>query len=455
MAVIGAVLHDPDQLAVVTELLQPDDFYHRMHRQVYAAIVRLYERDEVPDLVTVCAELRRTDELDDLGGVAQVSSIVNATVHIFNADKYATIVAQVADERRIYDAWSQALADIHGSDASQALATLAAVKARFQIVEERILTRTNAQQQQIVSLADLADMDLPEPNWAVEGILPEGFTLLAGDPKVGKSWMALQLGLSVAFGGPVFGTLAPANRGDVLGLFLEDSLRRIRDRSQVFLAPDETLPRNFDVFVEPLTMDAGGLAFLENWLRAHAQARLIMIDTVQRFRGFTSSGDGNMYSEDYEAMAKIQHLALSHHVAIVGLHHLNKTETSSPLRQISGSMGIAGGVDNTWILKRDSDQETGTLYLTGRDIDEATYALTFDKSSCQWRSLGSAREYSANQGERNILEYLHAQPWAVTPAQLARELNVKGDTMRSSLSRMLTKKLVTRDADGKYSALVY
>ena len=454
MATLGAILGDPDNIPLALGIVQPDDFYIERHRLMYAAIIRLYERDQPADLVTLVDELRTAGELDDAGGQATVSSVVNHTPHIFRVEQYARIVAKTADRRRALDIWSQSLKDLAASDADP-LTAMGRVMERYKEAQDRILSREGESLRQVVSLADLESLELPEPNWAVEGLLPEGFTLLAGDPKIGKSWMAMSLGLSVAFGGPVFGTLAPSIKGAVLGLFLEDSLRRIRDRSQMLLAPDDHLPSNFDVFVEPITLETGGLVFLENWLRAHADARLIIIDTVQRFRGFGGSGDGNMYAEDYEAMTKIQHLAISHHVAIVGLHHLNKSETSSPVRQISGSMGVAGGVDNTWILKRDADQDTGSLYMTGRDIDENTYALVFDKTLCQWKSLGLARDYAANESEKAVLAYLHTCGRPAGPSELAQALGVNQGTMRSNLSRMLGKKLVACDENRKYSALVY
>src|SRR5689334_10757709 len=60
-----------------------------------------------------------------------------------------------------------------------------------------------AEQIEEFSAADLLAADLPEPRWAVEGVLPEGLNLLAGKPKLGKSWLALNIGIAVATGGTV------------------------------------------------------------------------------------------------------------------------------------------------------------------------------------------------------------------------------------------------------------
>ena len=70
--------------------------------------------------------------------------------------------------------------------------------------------------------------EFPEPVWAVPGILPVGLTLLAGAPKVGKSWLALQFAQAVASGGEVFGQ--HVEKGAVLYMALEDSGRRLQER---------------------------------------------------------------------------------------------------------------------------------------------------------------------------------------------------------------------------------
>lgn len=71
--------------------------------------------------------------------------------------------------------------------------------------------------------------NFPEPKWAVPGILAEGVSLLAGPPKVGKSWLSLGLALAVAAGGQAFDSV-PVQGGPVLYLALEDTPRRLQTR---------------------------------------------------------------------------------------------------------------------------------------------------------------------------------------------------------------------------------
>jgi hypothetical protein len=90
--------------------------------------------------------------------------------------------------------------------------------------------------------ADLMALELPPMRWAVPGVVPEGVTLLAGKPKVGKSWFTLGHGVATAAGGVALGT-KPVEQGEVLYLALEDNRRRLQGRLAKILAGGAT-PRS-------------------------------------------------------------------------------------------------------------------------------------------------------------------------------------------------------------------
>src|SRR5205807_6101859 len=98
---------------------------------------------------------------------------------------------------------------------------------------------------EIFSLRELLSWDLPPTRWAIPEILPEGLTLLAGKPKLGKSWLALSAALSIACGGVALGT-QPVIRGDVLYLALEDNARRLQARTRRLLASIQSVPNGID-----------------------------------------------------------------------------------------------------------------------------------------------------------------------------------------------------------------
>src|SRR5215218_1452231 len=83
--------------------------------------------------------------------------------------------------------------------------------------------------------ADLMALELPEVRWAVPGIVPEGVTLLAGKPKLGKSWLTLDLGVAISTGRVALGTKR-VEQGECLYLALEDNRRRLQTRLHKLLS---------------------------------------------------------------------------------------------------------------------------------------------------------------------------------------------------------------------------
>lgn len=148
-----------------------------------------------------------------------------------------------------------------------------------------------------MTAAQLMALDIPETRWVVEGLLPEGLSLLCGKPKVGKSWMCLDLALTAAMGGRALGSF-PVTEGRVLYLALEDSVRRLRQRL-LELRKETTGPENLHFCTSWDRLPNGGLDRLRDWLAGHPDTRLIVIDTLARIRELTR-GRQAAYEMDYE-----------------------------------------------------------------------------------------------------------------------------------------------------------
>src|SRR5262249_3528333 len=134
--------------------------------------------------------------------------------------------------------------------------------------------------------AELVAAEFPEPRWAVPGIIPEGASLLAGGPKLGKSWLMLNLAIAVASGGRALGRIR-VDKGDVLYLPLEDTARRLRDRLIAILG-NEPPPDGLTLELECPRLPDGGADHIEAWIAEHPAARLIIIDVLVRVRGKVS-----------------------------------------------------------------------------------------------------------------------------------------------------------------------
>jgi hypothetical protein len=286
----------------------------------------------------------------------------------------------------------------------------------------------------VFTAEQLMAMELPEVKWVVPDILPEGVTLLAGKPKMGKSWMAYGLAVAVASGGVALGT-KHVERGEVLYLALEDNHRRLQKRLKVLLG-DSAAPAGLNMHIKWPTLDDGGAAALHRWLRDHPDTRLVVVDTLKKVRPRTN-GQRGMYDVDYEALEPLLPLAAEHGVAILVVHHLRKMDADDPMDAISGSTGLTGGVDGILVLKRDRIAADAFLLVDGRDIEEpAELALKWDRNLASWAIAGSAEDFRLSEGRREIVELLGNAEEPMSARDVAIAIG-KGDTKGYDATRQM------------------
>jgi AAA domain len=238
-----------------------------------------------------------------------------------------------------------------------------------------------------IKASELLKKVLPEHRWAVRGVLAEGLGLLVGRPKIGKSWLALNLAVAISSGGRALGQI-PVEAGDVLYLALEDNERRLKSRLMAILG-DEPCPDRLTLSTSWPKLDQNGLQWLEAWAEKHPQGRLIIIDTLQRVRP-AASRNGSLYADDYSALSGLQGMAGRRGLTILVLHHTRKATADDPLETISGTQGLGGAADSVLVLKRDRTHRDATLFVTGRDVEETELTLRWDAMRAAWSLLGDA-----------------------------------------------------------------
>ena len=198
-------------------------------------------------------------------------------------------------------------------------------------------------------------------SFIVEELLPQGLHLLAGAPKIGKSWLALWLCLCTAQGKPLWNfSTKPC---EVLYFCLEDSFQRIQSR--LFDLTEDAPPSlHFAVMAEQL--HSGLVDQIEQFLSEHPATGLVVIDTLQRIR--TAGNEITPYASDYRDIGVLKALADRHRIAILLIHHLRKRNDDDPMNMISGTTGLSGATDSNFVLRKSKRGEnTATLYCTGRD----------------------------------------------------------------------------------------
>jgi DNA-binding transcriptional ArsR family regulator len=284
------------------------------------------------------------------------------------------------------------------------------------------------------SFADICQTDYEPLQWIVEGIIPEGVTLLFAPPKKGKSILATHLVDAVASGGTALGCISVKKR-DALYLALEDNDRRIKDR---LLRQESAQPDNaFCVTMKE--WGGGGIAELDRYKKARPSIELVVIDTLGIF---TPSKDGNDYSENYKLVSAIHRWATKNSVSVILVHHTRKgssrNEGEAWQDEMMGSQGISGAVDTLIFLHKKDTAHEGTLRIQGRDVEPTHKRIVFDSDFLYWRILGDAPppEERETPERQEILDLLQSEEREMKPSEIATVLGKNISAVSNILSKL-------------------
>jgi hypothetical protein len=274
----------------------------------------------------------------------------------------------------------------------------------------------------------------------IEGLLPnEGLAVLAGKPKLGKSWLGLQLAVSIASGAPFLGR--KVEQGGVLALFLEDSMRRLRDRLELQRA-DPVLPISYVTRFDKL--DQGGLAALERVISANG-IKLLIIDTV-------ASATSGKFDENEAAVAgaifnPLRELAQDRHVLILALMHHGKGSRGDAVLDVRGSSAVPGAADA--ILGLYQEENGHVLRVTGRDLEAQELRVAFDVGrTFAWQLVGDARDLARTEAEAECVAALDALGGSADAAGIAHAVGKDRATVQKHVKRMFEEGRLGRRVDG-------
>jgi RecA-family ATPase len=297
--------------------------------------------------------------------------------------------------------------------------------------------------------AEIMNTDYPPIKWAVEGIIPEGLSIIVGAQKIGKSWFSLHLCTAVSHGGCFMGSIKVEQRG-VLYLALEDNGRRIKDHliKQGGMANDK-------LFIVEQDKWKGEIGALRSYLEEYPDTGLVMIDTLFKFMPIDET---NEYSKTYKPIAELQALAIKTRIPIVLIHHTRKggnyNNGEGWADECMGSGGINSAVDTIISLQRPDGKDTGKLRIKGRDIEEKCLDLVFDKDICTWRIVGESEVVTKGdpRAQAEVLSLLEENIEGLKTVDIADRLGKKDNAISNILKKLYDKgKVIKRGNRWIYS----
>ena len=227
-------------------------------------------------------------------------------------------------------------------------------------------------------------MDLPATKFVIKDLLPQGLAIIGGAPKVGKSWLMLDWCVRIAKGETIWNF--PTMKGTTLYVSLEDTASRLQER--LMSVTDEAPNVFFTTF--SFKIGEGLEEQIKSFVNDHPGTALIVIDTFQMIR---NSGSEVSYANDYNEIEILKKLAEKLKITILLVHHLRKQGDSDPFNMLSGTNGLAGGVDTMFVLDKSKRCSTNaTLYCSGRDIEDREIELNFDKDNCTWNFVSDSSD---------------------------------------------------------------
>ncbi|MCG8541512.1 MAG: replicative DNA helicase [Clostridia bacterium] len=209
-SVLGAMILDKEAIIIVSEILKSEDFYKEAHREIYEAVIDLYNKDEPVDLVTLSEELSGRGTLEALGGVTYLSDLSTSGILTSNAKYYAKIVAEKALLRRLIKASSEIIEKGYDAEEADMLLDLAEKnifnisqninKEGFSPIKEILLETFDRIEELYSSKGGITGLStgFVDLDRKTSGLQKSDLILIAGRPAMGKTAFSINICQNVA-----------------------------------------------------------------------------------------------------------------------------------------------------------------------------------------------------------------------------------------------------------------
>lgn len=430
--VIGAALCEPEYLGI--DMLAPQDIHAGELRTVWRVIHELRGAGRPPDYMTVLSELERRDLQYPATVLANCQEALTRTA--LTPETYQSWVRtlrELAQRRVTFDA-AQRMVQIavksNGTFRDDALGQADFVR---NILESDAQPTHGARAavRTFWTADELLSTSFPDPPWAVPDLVPVGLTLLAGRPKVGKSWLALQIAIAASCGGKVLDRDVLPRK--VLYVALEDGPRRLKNRLQKLGGVKSGATLNF--VTSWRCLQQGGLEDLERAITREGYT-LVVLDTLARALGAADQGD---LADMTVLVGGLQELAMRHDVTVLVVDHHRKpagTE-ADPIDDVIGSSAKSAVCDAALGLYKEQGKRGATLKVTGRELEEQSYTLSWDAVTCGWQMEGTTEEVNLRGNKTKILDALRNAEEPLTLTELAGQTGMGKNNVLPLLNELI------------------
>jgi len=421
---LGTIILNAEQGAVFPDGITAEMFESQRDRVIFSTASDMIRDGIKPNLVLLPKQLEKIGKLEKAGGFDYIAGLTSLTgTYASQIGTYGELLKQQTENRATAQAIRQAAADLGKKDIEDIVRQLKGTLSKQEKTKQKNTIR---------SAAEILDMDFPPIRWIIPDFLAPGLTVFSGAEKLGKSWLSMGIGISLALGTYAMGKIK-VEKTDVLYIALEDHSKRLQRRLNQLQAGK--IDNSF--FADKWT---GGSAALESFLKVHPSVRLVIVDT---FIKFFPSLDLKDYTDITNKLTQLKNIADSLDIGIMVIHHTRKGANTREsggdwMDDTLGSKAINGTADQTITLKRGRGNRQGELKLTGRDIEEQELALTFD-ADCSWTIAGDKKEIQESDTRQLIYDWLR-ENGANGPSAIHKGLKKEGYTgSLSTIQNILIK----------------
>ena len=418
LSVLGGLMLNNRVYISVSDILDETDFYYTEHQFIYRGIKTLSEQNKPCDIIILSEWLESHGRLESIGGLSYLGKLVKHTPSAVNVLTYAELVRKFSLQRQLDKAYKEQRPASIIQHLEDALSEVEKVRRSPGFFDQ---LRTGEAQ---------------PTNWLIDGILPVGLSILASKPKVGKSWLALQIANCISVGGKLFGQESfISQRGEIIYLALEDDISRLKNRCEkqgsyptgVYYTKKQGYPKIGNGFEQQLRKDIEMLS----------SPKLVVVDTLTKVSPLRQSMS---YQEDYQLIETLQKIhVLYPKLAVLLVHHQRKESSNDNTDTLIGTTGLSGSVDNLLFLKKEHGRTT--LSTTGKDVNEQNLALRFDKTKGTWQYLGNEEELHLLGNQGQILEAIQKHN-AETRSEIEQLVEMNNNVLKTTLNRLVNKNIL-------------